>query len=273
MSLGEKTQQTTNADISEGELDVVVVGAGFAGLYQLHKLREKGFKVKLLEAGSDIGGIWHWNRYPGARVDSHGALYQYSDPALWKDWAFKELYPDWQELREYFDHVDSRWDLRKDVMLDTRVTGAEFDETSRKWTIHTEGGRDFVARFFVFCTGFAAKPYIPNFKGLDSFRGEIHHTGLWPQEGLDMTGKRIAVIGSKRGSGCPGGGHRSQPPDAFRSHTLPGHSDVAANDERSRQRGDVARHACRHGNATQDVRRLQLRFCPLGCLRCRGRGP
>ncbi len=195
MNVAEKVESNAKVDTGKGELDVAIVGAGFAGLYQLHKLREKGFKVKLLEAGSDIGGIWHWNRYPGARVDSHGALYQYSDPGLWKDWAFKELYPDWQELREYFDHVDSKWDLRKDVVLNTRVTGAEFDETSRKWTIHTEGGRDFVARFFVLCTGFAAKPYIPNFKGIDSFRGEIHHTGLWPQEGLDMTGKRVAVIG------------------------------------------------------------------------------
>ncbi len=195
MNVAEKVQSNTKPGTGKDELDVAVVGAGFAGLYQLHKLREKGFKVKLLEAGSDIGGIWHWNRYPGARVDSHGALYQYSDPGLWKDWAFKELYPDWQELRDYFDHVDSRWDLRKDVILDTRVTGAEFDETSRKWTIHTEGGRDFVARFFVLCTGFAAKPYIPAFKGLESFRGEIHHTGLWPQEGVDLTGKRVAVIG------------------------------------------------------------------------------
>ncbi len=177
------------------DVDVLVVGAGFAGLYQLHKLRQAGFRVKVIEAGSDIGGIWHWNRYPGARVDSHGAIYQYSDPELWKDWAYKELYPGWEELRAYFDHVDAKWDLRKDVVLSTRVTGADFDESTRKWTVHTDKGGDYVARSFVLCTGFASKPYIPEFEGMKDFKGEIHHTGLWPQQGVDMRGKRVAVIG------------------------------------------------------------------------------
>ncbi|WP_298216645.1 NAD(P)/FAD-dependent oxidoreductase [Acidocella sp.] len=177
------------------DVDVLVVGAGFAGLYQLHKLRQAGFRVKVIEAGSDIGGIWHWNRYPGARVDSHGAMYQYSDPDLWKDWAYKELYPGWEELRAYFDHVDAKWDLRKDVVLSTRVTGADFDESTRKWTVHTDKGGDYVARSFVLCTGFASKPYIPEFEGMKDFKGEIHHTGLWPQQGVDMRGKRVAVIG------------------------------------------------------------------------------
>lgn len=181
--------------MGENEYDVLVVGAGFAGLYQLHRLRQKGFRVRLVDAASGLGGIWQWNRYPGARVDSHGALYQYSDPELWKDWSFKELYPDWQELRKYFNYVDSKWNLNKDIDLNTRVTGADFDESSRKWTVHTQNGKDYVTRFFVLCTGFAAKPHVPPFEGIEDFQGKIHHTGLWPQEGVDMKGKRVAVIG------------------------------------------------------------------------------
>lgn len=195
MNIDVMSRSASRTGVSESEYDVVVVGAGFAGLYQLHKLRQKGFRVRLLDAASGLGGIWQWNRYPGARVDSHGALYQYSDPDLWKDWDFKELYPDWQELREYFNYVDSKWDLSKDIDLNTRVTGADFDESRRKWTIHTQNGKDYVSRFFVLCTGFAAKPYVPPFEGIGDFKGEIHHTGLWPQDGLDMKGKRVAVVG------------------------------------------------------------------------------
>lgn len=178
------------------ELDVAIVGAGFSGLYQLHKLRQLGYKVKVIDAGADIGGTWYFNCYPGARVDTTGALYQYSDPDLWKEWDFSELYPDWKELRRYFSYVDSKWKLRKDVRLNTRVIAAKFDESARKWVIETSDGRITHATFFVPCTGFASKPFIPAFPGIGDFKGEMHHTGLWPQTGVDFDGKRVAVIGT-----------------------------------------------------------------------------
>jgi cation diffusion facilitator CzcD-associated flavoprotein CzcO len=115
--------KTTNGAVEE--LDVLVVGAGFAGLYQLHHLRKLGYKAKVFEAGSDIGGIWYWNCYPGARVDSYAPLYQFSSEELWRDWNYSELYPSWEELRAYFRHVDKKLGLSRDIRFNTRVTGAE----------------------------------------------------------------------------------------------------------------------------------------------------
>lgn len=175
--------------------DVVIVGAGFAGLYQLHRLRQLGLDVTLLEAGADLGGIWHWNRYPGARVDSHVPLYEFSDEAIWKDWYWTERFPDWQELRAYFDHVDSVWDLRRDIRFDARVSRLRWDEAARTWSTEVEGHATLESRFVVLCTGFAAKPYIPHIEGLEDFAGEAHHTARWPQAGLDMTGRRVGVVG------------------------------------------------------------------------------
>lgn len=181
---------------SSPDYDVVVVGAGFAGLYQLHRLRQQGFSVLLVEAGSDLGGIWHWNCYPGARVDSHVPLYEYSDPAVWRDWYWEERFPDWQALRRYFDHVDSKWDLRRDIRFDTRVCGAAWEEAGRTWRLATDGGDALRARFVVLCTGFAAKAYIPDLPGLDHTGLAWYHTAHWPQEGVDLTGLRIGVIGT-----------------------------------------------------------------------------
>lgn len=182
-------------NIDSGCYDVLIVGAGFAGLYQLHHLRKKGLRVKVIEAGNDIGGVWYWNCYPGARVDSIGAIYQFSDPELWKDWNYSEKFPQWDEVRAYFDHVDSKWDLRKDCQFDTRVTDAIFDEETSRWTVTTSDGQQQSCRYFVLCTGFAAKPVIPQIPGKEDFKGVAHHTALWPQDGLDFTGKRVAVIG------------------------------------------------------------------------------
>jgi cyclohexanone monooxygenase len=176
--------------------DVLIVGAGFAGLYQLKHLRDRGYDVRLIDAGSDIGGVWHWNCYPGARVDSIGAIYQYSDPELWKDWDYSEKFPCWEELRAYFDYVDSKWDLRKDCQFNTRVTTAYFDGNRNVWHVGTDDGRTTTCRWLVLCTGFAAKPMIPEFEHRDRFTGIAAHTGLWPQEGVDMKGKRVGVIGT-----------------------------------------------------------------------------
>jgi cation diffusion facilitator CzcD-associated flavoprotein CzcO len=177
------------------EIDVLVVGAGFAGLYQLDRLRNLGFKVKLFEAGAESGGVWYWNCYPGARVDSDGSVYQFSREDLWRDWNYSERFPSFGELRKYFQYVIQKLDLGRDISFDTRVSGAEFDEGTKRWTVRAN---DMVvkARYVVMCTGFGSKPYVPSIEGLESFRGIKHHTALWPQQGLDMTGKRVGVIGT-----------------------------------------------------------------------------
>src|SRR5919199_6408805 len=128
------------------ELDVLVVGAGFAGVYQLDRLRNLGFSVRLFEAGDDLGGIWYWNCYPGARVDTYAPLYQFSREDLWREWDWSELYPSWDELREYFHYVDEKLDLSRDVRFNTRVVAAEFDEDRDQWVIQAEDGTVVRAR-------------------------------------------------------------------------------------------------------------------------------
>ena len=176
--------------------DVLVIGAGFSGLYQLNRLREEGFNVHLFEAGADIGGIWHWNCYPGARVDSHVPNYEYSLETVWQDWNWSERFPDWKELRRYFAHLDAKLDLSRDISFGKRVVGAEFDESTREWAVTTADASIARARFLVPCLGFAAKAYVPDFAGLDRFEGPCHHTGHWPQDGVDLEGKRVGVIGT-----------------------------------------------------------------------------
>jgi cyclohexanone monooxygenase len=176
--------------------EVIVVGAGFSGLYQLRRLRELEFRVRLLEAAPDLGGIWYWNCYPGARVDSHVPLYEYSDPELWQDWCWSERFPAWAELRRYFDYVDQKLDLRRDIQFGCRVEAARFDDARQVWSVRTSTNETLEARFLVMCTGFAAKPYTPDLPGLDRFEGASHHTALWPQEGCDLAGKRVGVLGT-----------------------------------------------------------------------------
>jgi cyclohexanone monooxygenase len=177
-------------------LDVLIIGAGFNGVYQLHRLREKGFSVKIFEAGECLGGIWYWNCYPGARVDSHVPNYEFSIKEVWEDWNWTERFPGWEELRQYFAHVDKKLDLSRDIQFNTWVSGAEFDEQNNQWIVHTADGNETRTRFLIACMGFAAKPYIPDFEGLESFAGPCYHTAQWPQEGLDMSGKRVGIIGT-----------------------------------------------------------------------------
>src|SRR5690606_13008532 len=129
-------QPHASAGAEADVLDVVIVGAGFAGVYQLFRLRELGFRCRILEAGSCLGGIWHWNCYPGARVDTWAYLYQYSREDLWREWNWSELFPDWRELRRYFEYVDRKLDLSRDVRFNTRVRTAEFDEAAGQWIVH-----------------------------------------------------------------------------------------------------------------------------------------
>jgi len=178
------------------EYDALIVGAGFGGIFLLHNLRKLGYNCKIYEAGTDLGGTWHWNCYPGARVDSDIPVYEYSMPEIWKDWTWTEKYPGWEELRRYFDHVDKILDVRKDVEFKTKVVGAQFDLNENKWKVETEDGRITRCRFFLVCSGFAAKRYVPDFKGLDTFKGTIYHSSFWPDTGVDVKGKRVAIIGT-----------------------------------------------------------------------------
>lgn len=182
--------------ISDECLDALIVGAGFNGLYQLYRLRERGFAVQLFEAGSDLGGTWWWNHYPGARVDSCVPNYEYSMPELWRDWNWTELYPSWRELRDYFHHVDRKLDLSRDIRFDTRVTAATFDEDSRRWRVETQVGHSVSTRFLVLCAGGVVKTYKPELEGLDSFTGLCCHTAEWPQGKVDFCGRRVGVIGT-----------------------------------------------------------------------------
>jgi cation diffusion facilitator CzcD-associated flavoprotein CzcO len=189
-----EAKRTNNGAIED--LDVIVVGAGFAGLYLLDRLRSMGMEVQVFEAGSGLGGVWYWNCYPGARVDSPGPIYQYSRDDVWRKWQFSELYPSWQELREYFRYVDEKLGLSRDIRFNRRVNQAQFDPAHNRWIVRSSDGSVASARYLVLCTGLSAKPYIPDLPGLSDFAGERHHTALWPQQGLDMAGKRVGVIGT-----------------------------------------------------------------------------
>jgi len=177
-------------------LDALIVGAGFSGLYQLHRLRQRGFRVRLFEAGADLGGIWYWNCYPGARVDSHVPNYEFSLEELWRDWNWTERFPAWDELRRYFRHADRKLELSRDIRFNARVTAARFDAGADQWQVECADGHRIRTRFLVPCTGFAAKAYVPALPGLEGFAGPCFHTAHWPQDGLDMTGRRVGVIGT-----------------------------------------------------------------------------
>ena len=178
-------------------VDVVVVGAGISGLYTLHKLRGMGLTVQVFETGDGVGGTWYWNRYPGARVDVHSMHYCFSfDPDLEQEWEWTEKYPPQAELRRYLDHVADRFDLRRDIRLETRVTEAVFDEDTQCWLVRTHRGDEVSAQYVVMATGCLSVPNVPEAPGLSSFRGNWHHTGHWPDGGVSFTGRRVGVVGT-----------------------------------------------------------------------------
>ena len=178
--------------------DVIIVGAGFAGLYQLHVLRDRlGLRVRVLEAGAGVGGTWFWNRYPGARCDSESYYYSYSfSPELEQEWHWSERYPEQPEIMRYLNHVADRFGLRPDIQLDTRVTGARFDAAAGRWLVSTEGGEAFSAQFLITAVGCLSTANTPAFPGIESFAGRAYHTGHWPHEGVDFTGKRVGLVGT-----------------------------------------------------------------------------
>ncbi|KAK1658070.1 hypothetical protein BDP55DRAFT_565913 [Colletotrichum godetiae] len=174
--------------------DVVIVGAGFSGCYALYKLRQLGYSAKILEAGSDFGGVWHYSRYPGARVDSDTPSYQFSLPKVWETFNFKERFPGHEEIRQYFSHVAATLGLRVDAIFDARVDNAKYDASSARWNFHTERGLRISSRFAIFACGSFSKPYLPPLPNLETFRGDIIHPSAWPER-LQLKGKNIGIIG------------------------------------------------------------------------------
>lgn len=178
-------------------LDVLVVGAGFAGMYMLHRLRNMGFSTQVLEAGGGVGGTWYWNRYPGARCDIESMEYSYQfSEELQQDWVWTERYAAQPEILNYAQHVADRFDLQRDILFNQRVVRATFDETTNRWLIETQDGSAFDAKYFVMATGCLSSANMPDIAGADSFAGASYHTGQWPHESVDFTGKRVAVIGT-----------------------------------------------------------------------------
>ena len=185
---------------SQNELtayDAIVVGAGLGGLYVLHRLREMGLRVRVFEAGSGVGGTWFWNRYPGARCDIESMEYSYSfSDELQQEWKWPERYGTQSEILRYINHVAERFDLLRDIQLNTRVVSAVFDAHANRWTVTTDKGEAVSANYCVMASGNLSTPCVPNFKGIESFQGKWYHSGLWPHEGVDFTGQRVAVIGT-----------------------------------------------------------------------------
>ena len=175
----------------------MVIGAGFAGLYALHRLRSDGLAVRLFEAADGVGGVWYWNRYPGARCDVESVDYSYSfDERLQQEWDWSEKYAAQPEILRYLNHVADRYNLRPHITFGTRVTDAILDETTLRWEIRTDTGEAVSARFLVFAVGPLSNANIPPIEGLNSFQGEMYHTAHWPHEGVDFTGQRVGVIGT-----------------------------------------------------------------------------
>jgi cyclohexanone monooxygenase len=179
------------------KLDAIVVGAGFAGLYMLHRLRQRGLSVQILEQGGDVGGTWYWNRYPGARSDNESLGYSYSFlPELDQDWSWPERYSEQPVILRYINRVADELDLRRDIRLNSRVKSARFEETENIWQVETDNGDCLQARFLIMATGCLSVPNWPDISGRETYAGDTLHTALWPHEGYDFTGKKVAVIGT-----------------------------------------------------------------------------
>jgi cyclohexanone monooxygenase len=181
----------------EPDIDVAIVGAGFSGLYMLHRLRGRGLRVSVFEAGADVGGTWYWNRYPGARCDIESVDYCYSfSPDLLADWIWTERYATQPEILRYLRHVADRFGLRPDIQFGTRVTSLRYDAGGDRWMVSTQAGEVVSARYCVLAVGNLSSAKQPGFPGLESFRGEWYHTARWPAEGVDVRGKRVGIVGT-----------------------------------------------------------------------------
>ena len=194
--------QTTLGSM-ELDYDVIIIGGGFGGVFLLQHLRKLGFHVHLFEAGAKLGGIWYWNAYPGARVDTEVPVYQIPDAELFENYQWHEKYPGRDALRHYFDHMDQVWGLSKDISYNSRITGSSWDSEQSRWAVkiaqmQLNGPTEIVrhSKSIVLATGFASAPYYPSWPGQEKFKGLRYHTSAWPQEGISMKDKRVAVIGT-----------------------------------------------------------------------------
>ncbi len=193
----EATVPTSSAGAELRRCDVVIVGAGFSGMYMLHHLRELGFRAQAIEAAGDVGGTWYWNRYPGARCDIESLAYSYSfDDAWQQEWRWRERYSVQSDILDYARAFCERFDLRRDIHFDTRVTAARFDDERDEWTLTTEQGIRFVAPFCVMATGCLSVPKVPDLPGIEDFEGELYHTARWPHDKVSFIGKRTGIIGT-----------------------------------------------------------------------------
>ena len=186
-----------NGSAAATEVDVAVVGAGFSGLYMLHRLRGLGFSAMAFDEAGDVGGTWYWNRYPGARCDIPTTDYAYSfDPQLEKDWNWSEKYATQPEILAYLRHVADRYDLRRDIRFGIRITSADWDEASRRWRLRTDHGDEVRCRYYIMASGCLSLPKSPDIEGVDRYRGEVYLTGRWPHDSVDFSGKTVAVVGT-----------------------------------------------------------------------------
>ena len=197
MSQNTTVMPQTTTDIGPAVVDAVVIGAGLGGIYQLYRLLRDGLTVKTFEAADGVGGVWFWNRYPGARVDSHFPFYQYwFAKELWDEANWSERFPAQPEIERYLNHVVDKYDLRRHISFSTRVVAAHYDETAAIWTVRTDKGDTVQARFVVFNTGGLSEPMVPPFPGHATFAGPSYHTSRWPKEDIDLSGKRVGVFGT-----------------------------------------------------------------------------
>jgi cyclohexanone monooxygenase/acetone monooxygenase len=190
-----QTAPVTDTEVT-AELDAVVLGAGVAGLYQLHQLREQGLRVRVYDSASEVGGTWYWNAYPGARFDSESHVYQYFfSEELYSEWSWTERFPGQPEIERWLGWIADRLDLRRDIQLATKVVSAHYDEQRDRWIVRTDRGDVIDTQFFVACAGPLSAPLTDLFEGSDDFAGQLVHTSRWPREGIDLSGKRVGVVG------------------------------------------------------------------------------
>jgi len=194
--MSSSSQQPLEHDDNE-EFDVIVVGAGFAGMYLLHRLRGMGLSARVYETGASVGGTWYWNRYPGARCDAESLAYSYSfSRELEDEWNWSERYATQPEILRYAERVAAKFDLKRDIRFERRVTRAHFDDASGRWTVETDRGDRASARFCVMATGCLSVPQVPQIAGLEDFAGPTYWTSKWPHDGVDFAGRRVGIIGT-----------------------------------------------------------------------------